>query len=298
MTLEKLSSKFTMKVDYCLILAAGFGTRMGPIGKKIPKLLWPLFNKVLLEYQIQYAKEYFGVQKIFCNTHYLAEEFKAYSHLDLEFLHEPEILDVGGGIHNLATQVGYKGSLLVISGDQFYFGDSDSLEKSLEIFQNNGNLLYGIEIAPNSAYNRLQLDSQNGLSGIVPPSSDAPSLTYSGVSLFNLAQLERSKGASKFFDTVAPFKQRRISVFNQFQRTEYFDFGTLERYLESAWELYSIIEDSKPCMAYDFFNKTLDHQSLSEIVENVRKDQRLEFGDLLISSDRVELNRPDQSHKL
>jgi len=41
-----------MQIDYCLILAAGFGTRMGKIGKKLPKVHGPDFEKSLLELQV------------------------------------------------------------------------------------------------------------------------------------------------------------------------------------------------------------------------------------------------------
>ena len=40
-----------------LILSAGFGTRMGPIGKALPKVLWPIFEEALLGIQIEYVNE-------------------------------------------------------------------------------------------------------------------------------------------------------------------------------------------------------------------------------------------------
>ena len=55
-----------MKVDKALILSAGFGTRMGEIGKTLPKILWPIFDKSLLELQALYLKE-MGVKDIFIN---------------------------------------------------------------------------------------------------------------------------------------------------------------------------------------------------------------------------------------
>ena len=47
-----------MQVDYVLVLAAGKGTRMGEIGKKIPKVIWPIFNKSILELEVLHAKKY------------------------------------------------------------------------------------------------------------------------------------------------------------------------------------------------------------------------------------------------
>ena len=56
-----------MKIDYCLILAAGFGSRMGEIGKILPKVLWHIFEKSLLELEIEYARS-LGIKKIFINS--------------------------------------------------------------------------------------------------------------------------------------------------------------------------------------------------------------------------------------
>ena len=45
-----------MKVDNALILAAGKGTRMGNVGKILPKVIWPIFEKTILELEVAYAK--------------------------------------------------------------------------------------------------------------------------------------------------------------------------------------------------------------------------------------------------
>jgi len=66
-----------MQIDYCLILCAGIGTRMGPIGEVLPKPLWPIFESTILELQIKYAKE-MGVKKIFVNGFHQAEIIKEY----------------------------------------------------------------------------------------------------------------------------------------------------------------------------------------------------------------------------
>jgi mannose-1-phosphate guanylyltransferase len=84
-----------MKVDYCLILAAGFGTRMGLIGKSLPKVMWPIFEKTLLETQIIYARK-FNPRKIYINVHHQADIVVDYFQKkgiasDVEFLFEPEI---------------------------------------------------------------------------------------------------------------------------------------------------------------------------------------------------------------
>ena len=51
-----------------LILAAGKGTRMGEIGKVLPKVLWPIYERSLLELQVQYAKS-LGIKDIYIKNH-------------------------------------------------------------------------------------------------------------------------------------------------------------------------------------------------------------------------------------
>lgn len=56
-------------IDTAIIMSAGLGTRMGDIGKILPKPLWPLYEKSLLEIQIRYLKKK-GISKIYINTHH------------------------------------------------------------------------------------------------------------------------------------------------------------------------------------------------------------------------------------
>ena len=44
-----------MQLDFAYILAAGKGTRMGEIGKVVPKPLWPIYEKSLLELQVAWC---------------------------------------------------------------------------------------------------------------------------------------------------------------------------------------------------------------------------------------------------
>ncbi len=124
-----------MNIDHCLILAAGFGTRMGEIGKHLPKVLWPFFETTLLELQINFAKS-LNIKNIFVNVHFQSEQIIAYlTSKNLipkeNILFEKEILDVGGAIYNLANQpkINYSGKLLVLNSDLFYYFDQAFIEK-------------------------------------------------------------------------------------------------------------------------------------------------------------------------
>lgn len=120
-----------MKVDNVLILAAGKGTRMGQIGKIIPKVIWPIFNKSILELEVHYAKK-FNPKKIFINLYNSKDTVLNFTKGkaifdEVEFIVEKETLDIGGAIHNLATKLDYQGNLLILNSDQFILLSEDKL---------------------------------------------------------------------------------------------------------------------------------------------------------------------------
>lgn len=95
-----------MKIKSALILCAGYGKRLRPITKDIPKPLLKINNINLLDNTLKFV-ESIGINKIKINTFYLAEkiknfiESKNYS-LKVDIVNDGEkILDTGGGIFNL-----------------------------------------------------------------------------------------------------------------------------------------------------------------------------------------------------
>ncbi len=237
-----------MQIDHCLILAAGFGTRMGSIGQKLPKVLWPVFEKSLLELQVQYARS-LGVKNIYINLHYMGDEIEKFcktksSFEGVKFLWEkPEILDIGGGIHNLASQpeVKYKGKLLVLNADQFFYIKAEDLTRILEPHSKKPAVLFSYWVNSSLGYNALDISPKRIVTGITK-NNDLPQgktvETYTGISLIDLAQLDKIQGASKFFDSVCPYQKKEISAI-LLENIDYWDFGTVKRYWESMHQILS-----------------------------------------------------------
>ncbi len=87
-----------------MILAAGFGTRLGEITANTPKCLLEAGGQSMLERTVIRLKAA-GVTEIAVNTHYLAasvEEFlrEADFGVSIRLFHEEQILGTGGGINN------------------------------------------------------------------------------------------------------------------------------------------------------------------------------------------------------
>jgi NDP-sugar pyrophosphorylase family protein len=237
-----------MQIDYCLILAAGFGTRMGAIGKVLPKVLWPVFEKSLLYLQVAYARS-LGVKKIFINLHFMGEEIEQFCRQhegfeDVEFLWErPEILDIGGAVHNLAAQpaVKYKGKLLVLNADQFFYIQPEELKRILKPYAKFPVVLFSYWVNSSLGYNALEIDEQRMVKAIVKNKDLPPEQrieTYTGISLVDLAQLDKVSGKSAFFESVCIFEQRQTPAI-LLEKIDYWDFGTTRRYWESSFKILS-----------------------------------------------------------
>ena len=257
-----------MQIDHCLIMAAGFGTRMGKIGHKLPKVLWPVFEKSLLELQIAYARS-LGAQKIYINLHFMGEQIEEFCKSksafdDVTFLWEkPEILDIGGAVHNLAARsdVNYSGKLLVLNADQFFYLKKEELAAYLKPFLKSSGILFTYLVTTSQGYNALEINEKREVKGItknkeLPPNKVTE--TYTGISYIDLSQLEPVKGISSFFESVCPFKEKTISAI-LLKDVDYWDFGTLKRYWETS---FSILETYSKNSNHPFLRFLVNEKSL------------------------------------
>ena len=92
-------------ITKAFVLGAGLGTRLRPLTETTPKPLIPIFNKPLITFALDHLISV-GVKSFVINTHRLAEQFgqhfgggKYYGH-DVTLVHEPDLLETGGGIKN------------------------------------------------------------------------------------------------------------------------------------------------------------------------------------------------------
>lgn len=234
-----------MAIETAFILAAGFGTRMGNIGKLLPKILWPVFEKTLLDLQVEYAKE-LGAKKIILNAHHLTDAVTEHiKGMDsVELVVEDEILGVGGAIHNLLHQglVESTEKILILNGDQFYFVDEGSWKSAEKYLARYPVCLFAKEILPGEKYNRLVIED-GLLKDIIKNQQVTNEYTYSGMAVVDLSRLELTNGFSNFFDSVADYKNKEIAVIKPIEY-EYWDFGTKKRYFDSMFRLLEITESN------------------------------------------------------
>lgn len=232
-----------MQIDYALILSAGLGTRMGEIGRCIPKVMWPILDTPIIDLQISYCKS-LGIKKIFINTHCLAkviEEHIVNKYQDqVILLREDPLLDSGGAIHNLARHqdVQYSGNLLMVNGDQFLIFNKELIFSSLDKLKDSRAVLFGINVDKSEKYSETIIVNDM-LTSIAPQDGTKDFITYSGLGIINLNGLKPVLGSSKFFQSVADYKSEKIMMIIP-PVFEYWDFGTASIYANNILKFNSI----------------------------------------------------------
>jgi mannose-1-phosphate guanylyltransferase len=143
-----------------LVLAAGFGKRLGSLTKKKPKPLLPFFHQPILYHTLDKIK-YLNITDTCINSHYLWEKIKFslenYTPLQPTLLIEKKnLLGTGGAIRSLSLR---KPNLLVINADIIF---SFELSRLLD-FHLNKQAFATMVVRPMNFSNHTPLWCENGL---------------------------------------------------------------------------------------------------------------------------------------
>jgi NDP-sugar pyrophosphorylase family protein len=111
-----------INIAQAFVLGAGLGTRLRPLTDDLPKPLVPIFNKPLITFALDHLIAA-DVESFVVNTHHLPERFPdslgegSYRGCPLTLVHEPILLETGGGIKNAERFLDAGQSFFVYSGD-------------------------------------------------------------------------------------------------------------------------------------------------------------------------------------
>ena len=256
-----------MKIKDAFVLAAGMGSRMGPLGENIPKPLFPIFEKSILEIIILQLKE-LGINNIYVNSHHQYELLNSYvksKKIEINLLHEPKLLGSGGAFYNLKKNYPKLKNILALNADTILNLSNNHIQfLCSELVENNQSAcLLGLNVSESNEFNRLNI-KKNCLQGIILNKSDTDlkpfPLTYSGVSIVNLDKLDPlyfGKETS-FFESVADYLRSKVGVFAP-DRIEVHDFGTIDNYILSMTSLFEKDSD----FIFKFVKKTSSKNLLS-----------------------------------
>jgi len=102
------------------ILAAGEGTRLRPLTYTIPKPMFPISNKPVMECTLELLRNY-GIEEVIINIHYQGNLIRNYFHngkkwrMKIIYSEEKKLLGTAGGVKKVLNF--FRDTFLVMSGD-------------------------------------------------------------------------------------------------------------------------------------------------------------------------------------
>lgn len=226
-----------------MILAAGYGLRLNPITKEIPKCMIDLEGKPVIERQINWLKSN-GINEIAINLHYLPEKITNYlgngSSLEVNITYslEEKLLGTAGAIKKMENF--FDNDFLVVYGDEYTNFNIDELKKYHSEKNSTATICIREDPPEIKATNVILIDENYKITDFVEkPSTDQiaklklPTLTNCGIYLLNPEVLRFiPKGFADFGYDVFPIlvKKKKVYGFIIPEKYDWYELGTLERY--------------------------------------------------------------------
>lgn len=223
-----------------MILAAGFGSRLKPLTKKIPKALILHKGKPMLENVINKLISS-GIKYIVINTHYLSEQIYNFIEsnnfdAEIQLIHEKEILGTGGAIKNASHLFDDAGEFLVYNVDVDCDVDLNLMYENF--YDNEPYSLLAVKDKETSRH--LLIDDNMRLIGRTIGNEDVTysdeftsinRISFCGIHILSTNLLPLMPGAGKF-DIVLFYmemlKSDRLILTYDLKQTYWNDIGTLE----------------------------------------------------------------------
>jgi NDP-sugar pyrophosphorylase family protein len=234
-----------------LILCAGLGTRLLPHTRAIPKPLFPINGKPLLDRIIQSLIQA-GCRSIMINTHHLHQDIEAFlarQHyaVPVQTRHEPRILGTGGAIHNV-QDFWDEDAFMVINGD--IVTDMD-LKAVYGFHQHHGHPVT-LVLCDFPEINSVSVDANQSVTGFddgdfTPSCTDFPKdparqLTFTGIQVIDPKVLKWISGSpsSSSIDFYRTLIQKGMTIKAHIPENCYWkDIGTPRQYqsavLDTLW---------------------------------------------------------------
>ena len=222
-----------------LILAAGLGTRLLPYTQQLPKPLFTINGRPMLDYAVKNLLGA-GCTKIFINAHHLAEAVADFvdthpSKEMLEVVFEPVILDTGGAIANLSLQ---------LADDDFFVVNADVLcdfdLSCLMASHKSSGALATLLVHDCPRFNTLCVDQTTSETGIVRHFSQPPEsgLAFTGIQAISPGIFEYMP-SKKIFSTIDVYKNLcGLEKIRGLKATHFYwqDMGTPQDYRHTSRE--------------------------------------------------------------
>jgi NDP-sugar pyrophosphorylase family protein len=110
------------KITKAMILAAGEGSRLGPLTSEIPKPLLPVGDEPIIVHQLKWLR-YHGVAEVAINLHHLGEKIQnelgdgSKFSMRIYYSYEEKLLGTAGGVKRMERL--FNDTFFIIYGDMF-----------------------------------------------------------------------------------------------------------------------------------------------------------------------------------
>ncbi|MDT8379762.1 MAG: sugar phosphate nucleotidyltransferase [Desulfotignum sp.] len=227
-----------------LILAAGFGTRLLPFTRTIPKPLFTLGGIPVLKHTID-RLIVCGCRRILINTHHLSYQITDFlSHLnvgpgiEIREVHEPRILDTGGAIANVKN---------LLSDHCFFVINSDVVTdidlRDVWRFHLKNCALATLVLHDREAFNQVTMDTDARITGFQSPGRG---LAFTGIQvlspeIFDHLPDKRVFSSIDWYTTLCRSRQIKAYVARDLF---WEDTGTIDSYSRTArlWVSADVLE--------------------------------------------------------
>ncbi|MBT3511298.1 MAG: NDP-sugar synthase [Nitrospina sp.] len=227
-----------------MILAAGFGTRLKPLTLSLPKPMFPVLNRPLLEHTLNLLSSQ-GIQDIIVNVHHLPEKIIDYFGngsdfgVRLQFSQEEEILGTAGGLKKTQSFLEEE-TFLVINSD--VLADIDL--KNVLSFHKEKKSCLTLVVRKDSQpekYKPIELANDGRITRFVDASIKNPPTTtqrvmFTGIQIMEPEIFSRIP-SEKFFGTAEDVFPKMIEeglpVFGTLHEKYWIDMGTRETYIQA-----------------------------------------------------------------
>ena len=227
-----------------MILAGGYATRLRPLSYALPKLLFPVGGKPILERTIEHLSS-FGVNEVILAVNYLADQLREhlgeeYRGVKIKYSIEPKPLGTGGPIA-FARQYYRSETLLAMNGDIVSEIDLDGMRRVHE--SNDALATIALhEVDDPTRFGVAGLDEYSRIREFVekPKLMDAPSrLINAGAYLLEPQAVDRiPKGRKVIIEReVFPALASEGKLFGYVHSGSWFDIGNISDFRNANFAL-------------------------------------------------------------
>jgi NDP-sugar pyrophosphorylase family protein len=227
-----------------MILAAGFGTRLKPLTIGLPKPMFPVLNRPLLEHTLNFLNSQ-GIQDIIVNVHHLPEKIVEYFGngsdfgVRLQFSKEEEILGTAGGLKKAQSFL-EKETFLVLNSDVLA---DISLDRVLKFHKEKNSCLTLVVRQDDEPekYSPIHLADEGRITRFVDatlkyPPTKTQRVMFTGIQIMEpeiFSRIPMNKFCGTTEDIFPAMIEEGLPVYGYLHKKYWIDMGTRETYIQT-----------------------------------------------------------------